>query len=155
MADKTGILMVCLGNICRSPLAEGLMRRKLNFTKYTVDSAGTSGGHKGEAPDKRSIDVARKHDIDISSQRSRKFTKNDFEDFDHIFVMDQSNYDDVVALAHNDEQKQKVHKILEQAFPGENLDVPDPYYGGEQGFQNVYTMLDRATDVIAQELESK
>ncbi|AZQ45194.1 low molecular weight phosphotyrosine protein phosphatase [Nonlabens ponticola] len=147
--------MVCLGNICRSPLAEGLMRRKLNFTKYTVDSAGTSGGHKGEAPDKRSIDVARKHDIDISSQRSRKFTKNDFEDFDHIFVMDQSNYDDVVALAHNDEQKQKVHKILEQAFPGENLDVPDPYYGGEQGFQNVYTMLDRATDVIAQELESK
>ncbi len=149
----TNILMICLGNICRSPLAEGLMRSKLNFTKFKIDSAGTSGGHKGQAPDKRSIAVAKKNGLDISKQKSRKLLKEDFQKFNYIYVMDQSNYDDVISLASTEEEKKKVIKILDEAFPEENLDVPDPYYGGTQGFENVYRMLDRATDVIAKKLD--
>ncbi|PZX39127.1 protein-tyrosine phosphatase [Nonlabens dokdonensis] len=152
---KTNILMICLGNICRSPLAEGLMRSKLNFTKFTVDSAGTSGGHKGEAPDKRSIAVAKKNSLDITKQKSRKLLKEDFQEFDFLYVMDESNYRDVVSMAATDEERNKVIKILDEVFPGENLDVPDPYYGGSQGFENVYKMLDRATDAIAKKLDSK
>ncbi len=152
MKSQTFILMVCLGNICRSPLAEGLMRSKLNFTKFVVDSAGTSGGHKGEAPDKRSIEIAQKNGLDISSQQSRKLIPEDLEKFDYIYVMDQSNLEDVQAMATNDEQRQKIKKILEVPFPGESLDVPDPYYGGSQGFVNVYKMLDQATDAIKQQL---
>ncbi len=145
--------MICLGNICRSPLAEGLMRSKLNFTKFTVDSAGTSGGHKGEAPDKRSIAVAKKYGLDISNQKSRKLIKEDFQKFDYLYVMDESNYRDVVALAANEDEKKKVIKILDEVFPSENLDVPDPYYGGNQGFENVYRMLDQATNAIAKKLD--
>ena len=154
MKEQTSILMVCLGNICRSPLAEGLMRSKLNFTKFVVDSAGTSGGHKGEAPDKRSIEVAKRYDLDISQQRSRKLTPQDLENFDYIYVMDRSNYNDVMDLAQNNEQRAKIKKILEVPFPGDDLDVPDPYYGGDQGFENVYKMLDQATDAIAQQLNN-
>lgn len=150
----TNILMICLGNICRSPLAEGLMRSKLNFTKFKVDSAGTSGGHKGQAPDKRSIAIAKKNGLDITKQKSRKLLKEDFQKFDYIYVMDQSNYDDVTSLASTEEEKKKVIKILDEAFPEENLDVPDPYYGGTQGFENVYRMLDRATDVIAKRIDN-
>ncbi|WP_405369480.1 low molecular weight protein-tyrosine-phosphatase [Nonlabens sp. Asnod2-A12] len=149
----TNILMICLGNICRSPLAEGLMRSKLNFTKFKVDSAGTSGGHKGQAPDKRSIAIAKKNGLDITNQKSRKLLKEDFQKFDYIYVMDQSNYDDVISLTSTEEEKKKVIKILDEAFPDENLDVPDPYYGGTQGFESVYRMLDRATDVIAKKLD--
>lgn len=145
--------MVCLGNICRSPLAEGIMRSKLNFTKFEIDSAGTSGSHRGQAPDKRSIAVAKKKGIDISKQASRKLTTADLENYDYIFVMDNSNYRDTIALAQNEEQKAKVHKILDWAFPNEDLDVPDPYYGGDSGFDNVYRMLDHVTDVIAGKLQ--
>jgi protein-tyrosine phosphatase len=152
--EKTNILMVCLGNICRSPLAEGLMRSKLNFTKFKVDSAGTSGGHKGQAPDKRSIAIANKNGLDISNQKSRKLLEEDFKNFDFLYVMDQSNYNDVTSLASTEEEKKKVIKILDEVFPGENLDVPDPYYGGSQGFENIYHMLDRATDVIAQKIDN-
>lgn len=155
MNEKTNILMVCLGNICRSPLAEGLMRSKLNFTKFTVDSAGTSGGHKGQAPDKRSIAVAKKNGLDISNQKSRKLLVEDFKNFDILYVMDQSNYNDVTALASTEEEKKKVIKILDEVFPGENLDVPDPYYGGSQGFENIYRMLDRATDAIAKKIDNR
>jgi protein-tyrosine phosphatase len=151
--EKTNLLMICLGNICRSPLAEGLMRSKLNFTKFTVDSAGTSGGHKGQAPDKRSIAVANKNGIDISQQKSRKLVKEDFKNYDYLYVMDASNYLDVIAMASNEEEIKKVIKILDEVFPNENLDVPDPYYGGSQGFENVYKMLDRATDVIASKID--
>jgi protein-tyrosine phosphatase len=151
--EKTNLLMICLGNICRSPLAEGLMRSKLNFTKFTVDSAGTSGGHKGQAPDKRSIAVANKNGIDISQQKSRKLVKEDFKKYDYLYVMDASNYLDVIAMASNEEEIKKVIKILDEVFPNENLDVPDPYYGGSQGFENVYKMLDRATDVIASKID--
>lgn len=147
--------MVCLGNICRSPLAEGIMRSKLNFTKFDIDSAGTSGSHRGQAPDKRSIAVAKNKGIDISKQASRKLTTADLENYDYIFVMDNSNYRDTIALAQTEEQKAKVHKILDWAFPHEDLDVPDPYYGGDSGFDNVYRMLDHVTDVIAGKLQEQ
>jgi len=150
--EKTNILMICLGNICRSPLAEGLMRSKLNFTKFNVDSAGTSGGHKGQAPDKRSIAVANKNGIDISQQKSRKLVKRDFKVYDYLYVMDGSNYLEVIAIASNKEEIKKVIRIMDEVFPNENLDVPDPYYGGSQGFENVYRMLDQATDLIANKI---
>ncbi len=151
----TNILMVCLGNICRSPLAEGLLRSKLPFTRFHVDSAGTYGGHAGSEPDKRSIAVAQKNGVDISYQRSRKFELSDFEKFDHIYVMDDSNYRDLLELATKKRHKSKIKKILDEVFPGEDLDVPDPYNGALQGFDQVYNMLDKATDVIADNLHRK
>lgn len=153
--QHTKILMVCLGNICRSPLAEGLLRSKLDFTKFKVDSAGTYGGHAGSQPDKRSMAVALKNGLDISLQSSRKFQLTDFEDFDLIYVMDSSNYRDLINLATTEAHKAKVNKILDEAFPGEELDVPDPYHGGVQGFDHVYKMLDRATSIIAKKLQSQ
>ena len=143
--------MVCLGNICRSPLAEGIMRSKLS-EDFTVDSAGTGGWHAGELPDKRSIATAKNRGLDITNQRARQFKKNDFEIFDHIFVMDNSNYKDVLALAPNEEAKSKVKLILNEIFPNENVDVPDPYYGGQDGFENVFDMLDQACEEIARKL---
>jgi len=137
--------MVCLGNICRSPLAEGIMRAKIEEAglDWEVDSAGTSGFHAGEQPDKRSIQVAKKYGIDISQQRSRQFRGWDFEVFDRIYVMDSSNYRDVVAMAQSAEEKAKVHLIMNVIEPDKNIAVPDPYYG-EFGFENVYQMLDEA-----------
>jgi len=148
----TKILMVCLGNICRSPLAEGIMRSKLS-EDFIVDSAGTGGWHAGEFPDKRSISTAKNRGLDITNQRARQFKKSDFDTFDHIFVMDNSNYKDVLALAPNEEAKSKVKLILNEIFPGENVDVPDPYYGGQDGFENVYNMLDQACEEIARKIK--
>ena len=150
MASK--ILMVCLGNICRSPLAEGIMRAKLS-KDFIVDSAGTGGWHAGELPDKRSISIAKNRGLDITSQRARQFKISDFDTFDYIYVMDNSNYKDVMALAPNDEAKSKVKLILNELFPNENVDVPDPYYGGQDGFENVFDMLNEACDVIAGKLK--
>lgn len=147
--------MVCLGNICRSPLAEGILKSKLSSESFIVDSAGTAGYHVGELPDGRSIEVARKYGIDITNQRSRKFTKADFDKFDMIFAMDQNNYADIVALSENEEQHEKVKMILNELYPDENRSVPDPYYGGGQGFENVYKMLDEACEIIASKLEQK
>lgn len=144
--------MVCLGNICRSPLAEGILRSKVDPNKVTVDSAGTGGWHVGEQPDPRSIEVARKYGLDITYQRGRKFSAYDFETYDHIFVMDNSNYRDVISLAKNEAEIAKVQLILDEIFPNENVDVPDPYYGGAFGFENVYKMLDEACDKIAARL---
>ncbi|MEM6719093.1 MAG: low molecular weight protein-tyrosine-phosphatase [Bacteroidota bacterium] len=149
---KTKILMVCLGNICRSPLAEGILASKLDPTKFMVDSAGTSGYHDGELPDRRSIKTAKAHGIDITYQRSRKFVKNDFQTFDFIFAMDQSNYDNIIRLAENQEDRAKVHMILNQISPNSNAEVPDPYYGGDQGFENVYQMLDEACSIFAEKI---
>lgn len=151
----TNILMVCLGNICRSPLAEGLLRAKLPFTRFKVDSAGTYGGHAGSEPDSRSIAVALNNGLDITAQRSRKFEIDDFEKFDYIYVMDNSNYQDLLALAATDNHKSKIKKILDEAYPGEELEVPDPYHAGMQSFKHVYNMLDRATDIIAKKLQSQ
>lgn len=150
---ETRILMVCLGNICRSPLAEGIMRAKLFGRKgFVIDSAGTGGWHVGDLPDRRSIAIAKERGLDISNQRGRQFTAKDFDSFDHIFVMDNSNYSDVIKLAQNQEQQAKVQLILDELFPGENVDVPDPYYGGTDGFSQVYNMLDKACEHIANRL---
>ena len=145
------ILMVCLGNICRSPLAEGILLSKLS-EGFIVDSAGTGGWHAGQLPDKRSIAIARNNGLDITNQKARQFKVSDFTTFDHIFVMDNSNYKDVLALAPNEKAKSKVKLILNELFPNENIDVPDPYYGGEDGFKNVFEMLDRACEEIARKL---
>jgi protein-tyrosine phosphatase len=146
------ILMVCLGNICRSPLAEALLQSKLPEDRFKVDSAGTGEWHVGKQPDGRSIQVAKKNGLDITGQRCRQFSASDFDEFDYIYVMDNSNFKDVIALARNEDEKQKVSMILEPLFPGERVDVPDPYFGLENGFDSVYTMLDEACQTIAKDL---
>lgn len=150
------ILMVCLGNICRSPLAEGILREKLKQKGIDaqVDSAGTASYHEGEKPDRRSQAIAKKHGIDISLQSARQFTNEDFEHFDKIFVMDKHNYNDLVGLAAKPEYKEKVEMILNVLNPGNNNGVPDPYYGGHDGFQKVYDMLDKACSMIAENIET-
>ena len=144
--------MVCLGNICRSPLAEEILKSKVDSDKVYVDSAGTGHWHAGEAPDPRSIEIAKKHNLDISYQRARQFQPEDFDAFDIIYVMDNSNKDDVLSMAKTEEHRKKVRLILDEIFPGENVDVPDPYYGGTTGFENVFTMLDEACENIARNL---
>lgn len=147
--------MVCLGNICRSPLAEGLLASKLPKDKFFVDSAGTGAYHIGKQPDQRSIMTAQKKGLDISNQKARQFSSRDFEDFDYIFVMDNTNYDDVIGLAKNEGHKQKVQLILNELFPGDNVDVPDPYYGLQNGFDMVYEMLDETCDILSRKLIEK
>ncbi|EAQ49333.1 MULTISPECIES: low molecular weight protein-tyrosine-phosphatase [Leeuwenhoekiella] len=149
---KTHILMVCLGNICRSPLAEGLLKSKLDAERFQVDSAGTGHWHVGSMPDSRSIAVAQKNGLDITDQRGMQFKPAFFDRYDHIFVMDNYNYEDVVAQATKDEDKAKVQLILDEIFPGERVDVPDPYNDSLRGFDRVYEMLDEATTKIAERL---
>ena len=149
----TKILMVCLGNICRSPLAEGILKSKLS-NAFVVDSAGTANYHTGNAPDKRSIAVARKYGLNISNLKGRQFSVSDFETFDFIYVMDESNFKNVIKLARNNEDIAKVKMILNAVYPNQNYDVPDPYYGGEDGFETVYKMLDEACSIIAENLNT-
>ncbi len=150
----TKILMVCLGNICRSPMAEGIMRQKVE--KYGlavyVDSAGTIANHVGEAPDKRSIANGIKHNVDISGLRARLFTVNDFDKFDLIFVMDRNNYKNVIGMARNNDDKKKVNLIMNELYPRTDIEVPDPYFGGEEGFDKVFHLLDLACENIARNL---
>lgn len=149
--------MVCLGNICRSPLAEGILRQKsaLRNIKIVVDSCGTSDYHIDKAPDKRSQANALKNGVDISALRARQFSRDDFENFDLILTMDQSNYNNVVAMARNDSQRQKVQMILNLPYPGSNRAVPDPYFGGPDGFQEVFNLLNQACDKILDNLEKR
>jgi len=139
------ILMVCLGNICRSPLAEGIMKHRLEEAglSWTVDSAGTGYWHVGELPDQRSIATARAHGIDITDQRARQFRPGDFDQFDHILVMDTWNKRDVLAQAPSAAQQEKVALIMDSVFPGQDCIVPDPYHD-DHGFEAVYQMLDEA-----------
>lgn len=146
--------MVCLGNICRSPLAEGILQSKVDPEQISVDSAGTAAYHIGEAPDLRSIKIARKNGINISKQTGRQFRLSDFDEFDKIYVMDHSNYQNVLRLARNEEDKAKVDLILNEIKANSNQDVPDPYYGGDEGFEQVYRLLDAATDQIKSKLEN-
>ncbi|MFG6687585.1 low molecular weight protein-tyrosine-phosphatase [Mariniflexile sp. HNIBRBA6329] len=150
----TKILMVCLGNICRSPLAEGILKSKLPNDYFIVDSAGTGDYHIGKNPDNRSIAVAKKYGLDISNLRGRQFNVFDFDTFDIIYVMDESNYRNVIQLARNEQDKAKVNFILNEIHPNQNFNVPDPYYGGNDGFENVYKMLDEACSVIATKLQN-
>ncbi|NQT77227.1 MAG: low molecular weight phosphotyrosine protein phosphatase [Bacteroidetes bacterium] len=144
------ILFVCLGNICRSPLAEGILRKKLNDQQIAgiIHSAGFEPYHEGQHSDPRSITTARKHDIDISNKLARLFSVNDFDIYDRIFVMDARNYADVMHVARNEEDRNKVDFLLNQLNAGSNDEVPDPYYGGADGFDKVYTMMDEACDRI-------
>ena len=146
--------MVCLGNICRSPLAEGILASKLSSDHFTVDSAGTGNYHIGKKPDSRSIQVAQLNGIDISKQKARQFTAQDYDDYDYIFAMDGSNLQNILALAPNLKAKEKVKLILNELFENENADVPDPYFGLENGFEIVYNMLDEACEVIAKKLKN-
>ncbi len=144
------ILMVCLGNICRSPVAEEIMRAKATHHNIPlqVDSAGTGGYHIGEAPDARSIRNAKKNGLDISNLRARKISVHDFEHFDWIYTMDESNYQDVCALAPSSQNKAKVKLILSEVKNNTIQSVPDPYFGGEQGFQIVFDLLNEACEAI-------
>jgi protein-tyrosine phosphatase len=149
------ILMVCLGNICRSPLAEGLLASKLPKDKFLVDSAGIGHWHVGKQPDERSIEIARKNGLDISSQRGRLFNAEDFDNYDYIYVMDSTNYADVMKMAKTEAHKNKVRLILDEMFPGENVDVPDPYFGLQNGFEMVYKMLDETCNILSKKLNEK
>ena len=145
--------MVCLGNICRSPLAEGILKSKTK--NLEVDSAGTAGYHIGKQPDFRSIDIAKKYDIDLTSQRARQFSTRDFDDFDKIYVMDNDNYSKIISLARNQEDMDKVDLILNEIYPEEYKSVPDPFYGGDEGFQNIYNLLETSCEVIAKKYETR
>lgn len=144
------ILMVCLGNICRSPLAEGILQDKADKAglNWKVDSAGTGNYHIGEAPHRLSQKTAKLHGIDISGQVCRQFIKNDMLLFDKIYAMDMNNYNDIKIISGNAWDASKVDLIMNELFPGENLDVPDPWYGNENNFREVYDMLDKACDAI-------
>lgn len=139
-----------MGNICRSPLAEGILKSKLHADNFYVDSAGTSSYHVGDKPDSRAISIAEKNHIDISSYRGRQFKTADFEYFDYIFAMDYSNYKDLISLARNEQDAAKVNMLLDVLFPDENIDVPDPYYGGTVNFEEVYQLLDKGCDALTE-----
>ncbi|MCO6492291.1 MAG: low molecular weight phosphotyrosine protein phosphatase [Phaeodactylibacter sp.] len=143
------ILMVCLGNICRSPLAEGIMKHKLreHGLDWTVDSAGTGFWHVGEPPDPRSVSTARQHGLDISRQRARQIQPADLDDYDLILAMDSSNYKDILRLANGSRQETKVEMILNYVDPGSNRNVPDPYWN-DDGFDRVFQMLDEACERV-------
>jgi protein-tyrosine phosphatase len=142
--------MVCLGNICRSPLAHGIMERlaKEHGLNWEVDSAGTGNWHVGEGPDWRSVQAARNHGIDISGQVCRLFKVSDFDTYDHIFVMDKSNLSDILAKARNKEDEKKVRLLL-----GDKI-VPDPYYDASQ-FEPVFMMIEKGCREIIKELTDK
>lgn len=149
------ILMVCLGNICRSPLAEGIMQAKIDQHQldWKVDSAGTSGHHNGHKPDGRSIEVAEKNGLDITQQRSRKLSLKDLEDFDLVCVMDSSNYINVRMLSRNSAHHKKIQLIMNFVEPDRNINVTDPYYGDE-GFDRVFEMLDVACEAIVKKYKN-
>ena len=149
------ILMVCLGNICRSPLAEGILKHKIREKglDWYVDSAGTGGWHAGELPDRRSIKVAQKFGIDITDQRARQFKTADLDNFDVILAMDDANLKDLKYYAKHHEQKEKIQLIMNFARPQSDEEVPDPYY--DNRFQLVYDLLDEACDAVIEKYNGR
>ena len=146
------ILMVCLGNICRSPLAEGILKNKTKNIDVFVDSAGTASYHVGNLPDSRSIEIANKNRIDLTDQRARQFSEKDFDDFDKIYAMDTHNYTKIISLARNQSDRDKVDVILNELNPKAFDSVPDPYYGEGDGFKTVFEMLERSCNTIVGKL---
>jgi protein-tyrosine phosphatase len=144
------ILMVCLGNICRSPLAEGILQHKAKEAglNWQVDSAGTMGHQIGIAPHRLSQKVARENGIEIRNQQCRQFTKEDMKVFDRIFVMDKENFEEVKRISKDAWDENKVSLILNELYPGQNKEVPDPWYGTEKDYHIVFEMLDKASDKI-------
>lgn len=145
------VLMLCLGNICRSPLAEGILRNKI-ANDNLVDSAGTISMHQGQKADKRSIKIAQNHHIDINPHRSRPIVEKDFEEFDHIYCMDFNNVKDAMSLTKSEEQRQRISLILDVLQDDNSQEVPDPYWGELSDFEDVYQMLDKACDIIADKI---
>ena len=146
--------MVCLGNICRSPLAEELLRSKVNKENVLVDSAGLDHYHIGEPPCKSSQEIAKKHNLNISHLRARRFEISDFEKFDKIYIMDNYNWEIIQKKARNESDLEKIDFILNEIYPNENLDVPDSYQKGMNAAQIVFNMLDQATDKIAKDISN-
>jgi protein-tyrosine phosphatase len=146
------ILMVCLGNICRSPLAEGILKEKAAKAglKWTIESAGTNGYHDGEAPHRLSQKVAKLNGIEICDQRSRKITADDFSNFDKIYAMSSDVIDEMKWIAKKKYDPSKVDLLMNELKPGKNLDVPDPWYGPEPGYHSVYKMIEEACDAIVE-----
>ena len=147
--------MVCLGNICRSPLAEGILTEKCKHLPVFVDSAGTSGLHTGETPDQRAQHIANVNQINIGNQKAKKLTSKHIKTFDLIYVMDESNYINSLKLAKSTKDKLKIDFILNASNPGKNLNVPDPYFGGAKGFENVYNLLNNSCEKIKIQLENE
>ena len=147
--------MVCLGNICRSPLAHGILESKLNSSKFYVDSAGTAAYHVGHQPDCRSIQAAKNNNIDISHQTARQFTVKDFDSFDIIYAMDKSNYDNIIKLARHKHDLEKVSLFLNENSSIKNKDVPDPYYGSFNDFENIYKLIEETSIIILEKLNQK
>lgn len=148
------VLMVCLGNICRSPMADGLLKRKAKEQNLNiiVDSAGTANYHINKAPDERMIQIGAKNLTPIDGLRARQFKKVDFEEFDRIYVMDRNNFTQVLELADGEAQRKKVKYLLSHLFPNQDKEVPDPYYGNMSDFQAVYNLLDQAIDALVDDI---
>ncbi len=146
------VLVVCLGNICRSPLAEGILRAKAEEkgVLWEIDSAGTGSWHEGNAPDERSIAVAKKNGIDISAQKARKIKKSDFDYYDLILPMDTSNRDDLYEMTSTMEQRNKIRLIMDVVYPNKNISVPDPYHGTEKDYVRVFEMLEPACEKVVE-----
>lgn len=144
------ILMVCLGNICRSPLAEGILQHKADKTglDWKVDSAGTANYHVGEPPHKLSQKVAKMNGVDICSQQCRQFVKEDMQSFDKIYAMDNDIYNDIKRISKDSFDISKTDLLMNEVYPGKNMDVPDPWYGTEKNYHEVYAMIDKACDAI-------
>ena len=150
------ILMVCLGNICRSPLAEGILRHKAQNAglKWRVESAGTNGYHVGQAPHRLSQKVAALNGIDICKQRARNFSPDDFDKYDKIYAMAEDVVDDIKRIARNKYDPTKVDLLMNELYPGKNMNVPDPWYGPEPGYHQVYKMIDAACEKIVSKFEN-
>ncbi|WP_369995854.1 low molecular weight protein-tyrosine-phosphatase [Winogradskyella sp.] len=148
----TRILVVCLGNICRSPLAHGILEFQLPKDSFYVDSAGTAAYHIGNSPDHRSIKVAKTHGVDISGQSARQFKVSDFDTFDYIYAMDSSNYSNIISLARNNDDIGKVKLFLEENTSISNKNVPDPYYGDMSDFEYVFDLLKATSKILSEKL---
>lgn len=150
------ILMVCLGNICRSPLAEGILQDKAFKAGLTwsIESAGTNSYHTGDAPHPLSQKVANQNGIDISCQRAKKFTAGDFEVYDKIYALAADVMEEMKRIAKNKFELSKVDLLMNELYPGKDMDVPDPYYGPETGYHEVYNMIEEVCDKIIQKYTS-